>query len=178
LRRIRGDDFQIAALAQREERVASTAAGMDASESGAHAGIFFNEVDAAIEIIAADNDVIDNAGTSSSSSAPSAHATDGAARTPLVSTRKRRRESGCNIRDLPRATHIAGLERNGRAALAALAQIMMPEQAGGNGAPWSGALIFSIFSGDGRWRRRYFLHCGGQGQIAYRPDVRAAQRAQ
>jgi hypothetical protein len=32
---------------------------MDASECGAYAGIFFNEVDAAIEIVAADNDVIE-----------------------------------------------------------------------------------------------------------------------
>src|SRR5882762_9118251 len=62
LRRIRGDDFQIAALAQREERVASAAAGMDASESGAHAGIFFDEIDAAIEIVAADNNVIEQCG--------------------------------------------------------------------------------------------------------------------
>src|ERR1700687_1208505 len=62
LRRIRGDDFQIAALAQREERVASAAAGMNASECGAHARIFFNEVDAAIEIVAADNDVIEQSG--------------------------------------------------------------------------------------------------------------------
>ncbi len=35
---------------------------MDASECGTHAGIFFNEVDAAIEIVAADNDVIEQGG--------------------------------------------------------------------------------------------------------------------
>src|SRR5258708_38151460 len=52
LRRIRGDDFQIAALAQREERVARAPAGMGASERGAHPGIFFNEGEAPIESVA------------------------------------------------------------------------------------------------------------------------------
>src|SRR5258706_15832188 len=75
---------------------------------------------------------------------------------------------------------IAGLERNGRAALAALAQIMMPEQAGGNGAPWfpARAHVLELFRRRALAKAFYFLNCGGQGQIAHRPDLRAAQRAQ
>src|SRR5712664_578422 len=62
LRRIRGDDFEIATFAQREERVARASAGMDSAECGADAGAFFDEVDAAVEIVAADDDVIEQCG--------------------------------------------------------------------------------------------------------------------
>src|SRR5712691_9279210 len=62
LRRIWGDDFEITALAERKERVACAAAGMDAAERGANAGFLFDEIDAAVEIAAAENDVVEQSG--------------------------------------------------------------------------------------------------------------------
>ena len=70
LLRIGGDDFEVAArveffaaaFAQRNERVARASPGMNAAECSANAGMFFNEVDAAIEIAAAEEDVIKHDG--------------------------------------------------------------------------------------------------------------------
>ncbi len=57
---------------------------------------------------------------------------------------------------------------------------MMPEQASGNGTPGTPRLSHFLEA----FRRRtlakafYFLNCRGQGQIASRPDIWTAQRAQ
>jgi len=59
LRGIGSDDFQVAAFAKREECVACAAAGMDSADGGADASGFFDGFDAAIEIVAAENDVIE-----------------------------------------------------------------------------------------------------------------------
>ena len=64
---IGSDDFEVAAgveleagrLAERQKSVTRAASGMDAPESGANAGVFFDEVDASIEIVAAEQDVIE-----------------------------------------------------------------------------------------------------------------------
>src|SRR6185437_2703608 len=59
---IRSDDFQIVLFAEREQRVARSASGMDAAERCANAGVFFDEADAAIEIAAAKKNVIEQCG--------------------------------------------------------------------------------------------------------------------
>jgi hypothetical protein len=58
LRGIGGDDFEVAAgvgleagtFAERKKGVTRATSGMDAPESGANAGAFFDEVDAASQI--------------------------------------------------------------------------------------------------------------------------------
>src|SRR5258708_12026767 len=74
---------------------------------------------------------------------------------------------------------IAGLERNGRAALAAFAQIMMPKQAAGNGAPWSPgrAHLPGLFRRPAAATAFSFPHSGGQGPYAYRPDLARPARS-
>ncbi len=52
LLRIECDDFEIVFFAEGEESVAGAASGMDAAECGTDAGVFFDEIDAAIEIAA------------------------------------------------------------------------------------------------------------------------------
>src|SRR6266478_8339631 len=59
LRGIRGDDFQVTALAERKQGVARAAAGMDSADGGADAGVLLDEFHAEIEIVAAENDVIE-----------------------------------------------------------------------------------------------------------------------
>src|SRR5690242_5496740 len=57
---------------------------------------------------------------------------------------------------------------------------MMPEEASGYGAPWT-PLDRQFFEALGRRalaKSLYFLYRRGQRQIARRPDVRAAKRAQ
>src|SRR3989442_15975610 len=55
---VRRHDFQVAALAEREKRVAGAAAGMHSAKRGADAGVLLEEINAAIKIAAAENDVI------------------------------------------------------------------------------------------------------------------------
>src|SRR5712692_4297865 len=62
LLRVRSDDFQVAALAEREECIAGAAAGMDSADGGADADVLFDKFDAAIEIVAAEKDVIEQGG--------------------------------------------------------------------------------------------------------------------
>jgi hypothetical protein len=72
---IRGDDFEVTTrikffatgLAQRNEGVAGAASGVDATERGADAGVFFDEGDAVIEVAAAEEDVIEHGGRFSGS---------------------------------------------------------------------------------------------------------------
>src|SRR4029077_8016729 len=45
-----------------EERVARAAAGMDSTDGGANAGAFFDQLDTAVEIVAAEKDVIEHGG--------------------------------------------------------------------------------------------------------------------
>src|SRR5229473_7445329 len=62
LLRVRSDDFQVAALAEREECIARAAAGMDSADGGADADVLFDKFDAAVEIVAAEKDVIEQGG--------------------------------------------------------------------------------------------------------------------
>src|SRR5271169_2404098 len=58
LLRVWRDDFEVMPFAEREKSIARSASRMDAAECGANARVFFDEVDAAIEIAAAEKDVI------------------------------------------------------------------------------------------------------------------------
>src|SRR5260370_7095105 len=62
LSRGRGDDFQVAAVSERAGCVARAAAGMDSANRGAHAGALFDQFAAAIEIVSAEKDVIEQCG--------------------------------------------------------------------------------------------------------------------
>jgi hypothetical protein len=62
LRGIGSDDFEIAAIAEREERVLRAAAGMNAAEDGADAGVAFDEGDSRFEILDAEEKVIKQGG--------------------------------------------------------------------------------------------------------------------
>src|SRR6266478_992800 len=62
LRGIGSDDFQVAAFTERKQSVACAAAGVNSADSWAHAGGLFDEFDAAIEIAAAEKDVIEQSG--------------------------------------------------------------------------------------------------------------------
>ena len=53
------DDFKVVARAERKKCVLCAAAGMDAAENGAHTGVLLDEGDAAIEIAAAEKNVIE-----------------------------------------------------------------------------------------------------------------------
>jgi hypothetical protein len=53
------NDFEIAAFAEREECVASAAAGMDTAHCGADASALLDEVHAVVEVIAAEENVIE-----------------------------------------------------------------------------------------------------------------------
>ncbi len=59
LRGIRRDDFQVTALAERKQGVARAAAGMDSADGGADAGVLLDELHGEIEVVAAENDVIE-----------------------------------------------------------------------------------------------------------------------
>jgi hypothetical protein len=56
--RIGRDDFEILTLAEREQRVARAAAGMDSADGGAHTGVVLDEGDAGVEIVAAKKNVV------------------------------------------------------------------------------------------------------------------------
>ena len=60
--RIGSDDFQIVLFAKGEKSVARAASRMDAAKCGADAGVLLDKVDAAIEIAAAEKNVVENAG--------------------------------------------------------------------------------------------------------------------
>src|SRR6267143_4445002 len=62
LRGIRGDDFQVTALAERKQGVARAAAGMYSADRWADAGVLLDELHAEIEVVAAENDVIEQGG--------------------------------------------------------------------------------------------------------------------
>src|ERR1700730_12381485 len=72
------------------------------------------------------------------------------------------------------------LQASGGGVLSALAKIVMPEQAGGPGAARAarGAHGFEFFRCRTPAETFHFLHRGGQRQVTYRPDVRAAECAQ
>jgi len=91
--------FKVAALTEREERVARAAAGMNAADGGEHAGCIVDEFDAFIEIVAAENDVIEQSGTSSSSSALAAQVPHGNASAPAVKARSSCEKSSFTPRD-------------------------------------------------------------------------------
>jgi hypothetical protein len=75
LLRIGGDDFKVPTgvelhagrLAEREQSVACAASGMDAAECGWNTGALFDELDAAIEIVATEKEVIKHDGRFSGS---------------------------------------------------------------------------------------------------------------
>jgi hypothetical protein len=56
---IRRNHFEIAALAEREQCVARTTAGMHTAKGGADAGTLLDEVDTAIEVVTAEKNVIE-----------------------------------------------------------------------------------------------------------------------
>src|ERR1700674_451635 len=62
LSRVRGDDFQIAALSERKECVARASAGMDSANGWVHTDALLDEFDAPIEIVATENEVIEQCG--------------------------------------------------------------------------------------------------------------------
>ncbi len=62
LRGIGSDDFQVAAFTERKQSVACAAAGVNSADGRAHAGGLFDQFDAAIEIVAAEEDVIEQRG--------------------------------------------------------------------------------------------------------------------
>ena len=53
------NDFEIAILAEREERVAGAGSGMNPTKGGADAGALFNEGDSGIEVARAQQDVVE-----------------------------------------------------------------------------------------------------------------------
>ncbi len=67
LLRIGRDDFQVVFFAEREKSVAGATSRMDAAKCGANTGVFFDEVNAAIEIAAAEKNVIEHDGHFNSS---------------------------------------------------------------------------------------------------------------
>src|SRR5512140_1960889 len=62
LRRVGGDDLQVAPLAEGEKRVARTAARMHAAEGRADAGAALDELDALVQVAAAEQHVVERAG--------------------------------------------------------------------------------------------------------------------
>lgn len=60
LRGIGRDDFEIVFFSEGKKSVACPAAGMDTAEGGADAGVLFDERDAAIEVVAAEENVVEN----------------------------------------------------------------------------------------------------------------------
>ena len=60
LRRIRREQLQVVEIAERDERVASTAAGMAAAAHRLHAATFLEPYDRCIQVGGADKDVIEN----------------------------------------------------------------------------------------------------------------------
>jgi len=59
---IGSDYFQIVLFAERKQSVARSASGMDAAERCANTDVFFDETDAAIEIAAAEKNVVEQCG--------------------------------------------------------------------------------------------------------------------
>src|SRR5713101_5582745 len=59
---IRRYDFKVTAPAERKQGVARAAAGMDSTDGGADAGVLLDELHAEIEVVAAENDVIEQGG--------------------------------------------------------------------------------------------------------------------
>src|SRR6267378_8102519 len=62
LRGIRGYFFKVTAPAERKQGIARAAAGMDSADGGADAGVLLDELYAEIEVVAAENDVIEQSG--------------------------------------------------------------------------------------------------------------------
>ena len=60
LLRVGRDDFQVAALSEREKRIFSTAARMNSAKFGSHASVLFDEGDTRLEVAAAEKDVIEH----------------------------------------------------------------------------------------------------------------------
>ena len=60
LLRVRRDHFQVMQFAERQQRVASAAPGMPASNGGAHPGVLFDIGDALVEVAAAEKQVIEH----------------------------------------------------------------------------------------------------------------------
>src|SRR6266446_1987308 len=59
LRGIRRYVFHVTAIAERKQGVARAAAGMDSADGGADAGVLLDELHGEIEVVAAENDVIE-----------------------------------------------------------------------------------------------------------------------
>jgi len=97
LRGIRRDDFQVTALAERKQGVARAAAGMDSADGGADPGVLFDELHAEIEVVATENDVIEQSRHLVFFRVVRAQDMDGAASAAPLSARKIRRECGCDI---------------------------------------------------------------------------------
>ena len=66
------DDLQVPSLSQREQRVARSAARMDAAERGANAQVALDEFDALVQIAAAEEHVIEGSGNGRRAGAASA----------------------------------------------------------------------------------------------------------
>src|SRR5580704_14678176 len=62
LRRIRRDDFQIAAVSKRKERVLRAAAGMDSAKRCAHARMLFYKINPGLQIGRAEQNVVEQGG--------------------------------------------------------------------------------------------------------------------
>ena len=62
LRRIGGDDFKIAAVAKREQGVARTASRVNAADGGADAGVVFDESNSRVQVVGAEQNVIEHRG--------------------------------------------------------------------------------------------------------------------
>ena len=56
------DDFQIASPVKGKQSVLRATARMDAAESGANAGVLFDKRDAALQIVAAEKNVVEQRG--------------------------------------------------------------------------------------------------------------------
>jgi len=59
LLRVRRNDFEVASLTQREQSVVRPAARMNTAKCGTDAGMLLNEVYTAIEIVTAEQDMIE-----------------------------------------------------------------------------------------------------------------------
>jgi hypothetical protein len=72
------------------------------------------------------------------------------------------------------------LETNGGGSLAAFAKVSVPEQASGYGAPGTPrrAHFLQSFRRGALAKSLYFLHGGSEREIAYRPNIWAAQSAE
>src|SRR5580692_12944158 len=62
LQRIERDDFEVMPFAEREEGILRAASRVDAAKCGANPSAFCDELNAAIEIAAAEKDVVEHTG--------------------------------------------------------------------------------------------------------------------